>query len=99
MQQIASGSVGEVPVKCGRMAELMPTACFERIDDLRSLELSDAPLATRMTRPTVLSEPGKQRPLDPTAELAIDITAASRRSWLGWRRPTIYTSRSSCSPR
>lgn len=76
MQQIASGSVGEVPVKCGRMAELMPTACFERIDDLRSLKLSDAPLATRMTRPTVLSEPGKQRPLDPTAELAIDITAS-----------------------
>lgn len=77
MQQIASGSVGEVPVKCGRMAELMPTACFERIDDLRALELSDAPLSTRMTRPTVLSEPGKQRPLDPTAELAIDITASA----------------------
>lgn len=77
MQQIASGSVGEIPVKCGRMAELMPTACFERIDDLRAMTLSDAPLATLMTRPTVLSEPGKQRPLDPTAELAIDITPSA----------------------
>ncbi len=77
MQQIASGSVGEVPVKRGRMAELMPTACFERIDDLRNLELSQAPLSMRMTRPTVLSAPGSQRPLDPTAELAIDIAASA----------------------
>jgi phosphorylase kinase alpha/beta subunit len=77
MQQIASGSVGDVPVKRGRMAELMPTACFERIDDLRGLKLSEAPLPTRMTRPTVLSEPGTQRPLDPTTELAIDITASA----------------------
>jgi phosphorylase kinase alpha/beta subunit len=75
MQQIASGSVGEVPVKHGPMAELMRTACFERIDDLRQLELPEVPIAVRVTRPTVLSEPGSQRPLDLTAELAIDITA------------------------
>jgi phosphorylase kinase alpha/beta subunit len=59
------------------MAELMPTACFERIDNLRGLVLSEAPLSTRMTRPTILSEPGTQRPLDPTTELAIDITASA----------------------
>jgi phosphorylase kinase alpha/beta subunit len=75
MQQIASGSVGDVPVKHGPMAELMRTACFERIDDLRKLELPEAPIGLRVTRPTVLSEPGSQRPLDVTAELAIDITA------------------------
>jgi phosphorylase kinase alpha/beta subunit len=75
MQQIADGNVGEVPVRRGRLAELMPTASFERIDDLRGLELSKAPLAQRMKRTTVLSEPGTQRPLDPTAELAIDTTA------------------------
>jgi phosphorylase kinase alpha/beta subunit len=74
MQQIASGSVGDVPVKHGPMAELMRTACFERIDDLRELELPDAPISIRVTRPMVLSEPGSQRPLDVTAELAIDIT-------------------------
>ncbi|HKO91474.1 MAG TPA: glycoside hydrolase family 15 protein, partial [Polyangiaceae bacterium] len=77
MQQIANGRVGDVPVKRGRLAELMPTAYFERIDDLRSLEISDAPLATRMRRTAVLSEPGTQRPLDPTAEIAIDTTADS----------------------
>ncbi|HVZ35425.1 MAG TPA: glycoside hydrolase family 15 protein, partial [Polyangiaceae bacterium] len=75
MQQIANGRVGDVPVRRGRLAELMPTAFFERIDDLRDLQLSDAPLATRMKRANVLSEPGTQRPLDPTAELAIDTTA------------------------
>ncbi len=75
MQQIASGSVGDVPVKRGRLAELMATASFERIDDLHELKLAQAPLATRLTRPVVLSEPGNQQPLDSTAELAIDITA------------------------
>jgi len=75
MQQIANGRVGSVPVKRGRLAELMPTAYFERIDDLRDLEISDAPLAMRMRRTAVLSEPGTQRPLDPTAEIAIDTTA------------------------
>jgi phosphorylase kinase alpha/beta subunit len=77
MQQIASGSVGDVPVKRGRMAELMPTACFERIDNLRGLVLSEAPLSTRMTRPAVLSQPGTQCPLDRSTELAIDITASA----------------------
>ncbi|MEY4547890.1 MAG: hypothetical protein RL685_4085 [Pseudomonadota bacterium] len=75
LQKIAEGNVGGVPVKRGRLAELMPTASFERIDDLRGLELSKAPLAQRMKRTTVLSEPGTQRPLDATAELAIDTTA------------------------
>lgn len=77
MQQIASGSVGGVPVKRGRMAELMPTASCERIDNLRELQLFEEPLMLRMTRPTVLSEPGTQRPLDPRVERAIDITASA----------------------
>jgi phosphorylase kinase alpha/beta subunit len=75
MHQVASGSVDGVPVRQGRMVELLHTASFERIDDLRHFELPELPIAIRVTRPTVLSEPGKQRPLDPTAELAIDITA------------------------
>ena len=75
MRQIANGRVGDVPVKRGRLVELMPTANVERIDDLHALEISDAPLATRMRRTAVLSEPGTQRPLDPTAEIAIDTTA------------------------
>lgn len=74
MRQIANGRVGEVPVKRGRLVELMPTANVERIDDLHALQLSDAPLATRMGRTTVLSEPGMQRPLDARAEIAIDTT-------------------------
>jgi phosphorylase kinase alpha/beta subunit len=75
MRQIANGRAGDVPVKRGRLAELMSTANFERIDDLHGLEISDAPLASRMRRTAVLSEPGAQRPLDPTAEIAIDTTA------------------------
>lgn len=75
MRQIADGRVGDVPVKRGRLAELLSTANFERIDDLHGLEISDAPLAARMRRTAVLSEPGTQRPLDPTAEIAIDTTA------------------------
>lgn len=75
MRQIADGRVGDVPVKRGRLAELMPTANFERIDDLHALELSDAPLATRLNRTALLSEPGLPQPLDMTAEIAIDTTA------------------------
>ena len=74
MRQIADGHVGGVPVKRGRLAHLLPTANFERIDDLHALEISDAPLATRLGRPAVLSEPGTQQPLDATAEIAIDTT-------------------------
>ncbi len=75
MRQIANGRVGDVPVRRGRLAELMSTANVERIDDLHGLDVSDAPLATRLGRTAVLSEPGAQRPLDPTAEIAIDTTA------------------------
>lgn len=75
MRHIASGRVGDVPVRRGRLAELMPTANVERIDDLHALAISEAPLASRMARSTVLSEPGMQQPLDATAEIAIDTTA------------------------
>lgn len=75
MRQVATGRVGEVPVRRGRLAELLPTANFERIDDLHGLEISDAPLAARMGRATVLTAPGAQQPLDPTVEIAIDATA------------------------
>jgi phosphorylase kinase alpha/beta subunit len=75
MRQIASGRVGDVPVRRGRLAELMPTANVERIDDLHALTISEAPLASRMARSTVLSEPGMQQPLDATAEIVIDTTA------------------------
>ncbi len=75
MGAIASGRVGDVPVKRGRLVELMPTANVERIDHLHDLEIAAGPLAMRMGRTAVLSEPGTQRPLDPTAELIIDTTA------------------------
>jgi len=75
MRRIASGRVGDVPVRRGRLAELMPTANLERIDYLHALQLSEAPLAKRMGRTTMLSAPGTQQPLDTTAEIAIDTTA------------------------
>ncbi len=77
MQQIVSGNVGDIPVKSGRLMDLMPTAAFERIDDLRTHNLPEAPLTTRMLRPVLLSEPKQEQPLDPTAERVIDTTASA----------------------
>lgn len=71
MQQIATGEVAGVPVKRGRMAELTPTASFERIDELHDLVPPSAPLAGLLTRPLVLAVPGEQVPLAPSVELEI----------------------------
>lgn len=77
MQQVEAGNVGGIPVKRGRMAELLSTAACEHIGTLRELEVFEQPLMARLTPPHVLSEPGTQRPLDATVELAIDVTASA----------------------
>jgi len=73
MQKIATGSVDDVPVRRGRMVELRPTACFERIDELHGFEFRESPLAELMRPQGVLAQPGTQAPLTPSAELALDI--------------------------
>jgi len=72
MQQIASGDVDGVPVRRGRMIELIPTAAFERIDDLHDLQLPAEPLAELMSRPTRITLAGQHVPLTPAQELDID---------------------------
>jgi phosphorylase kinase alpha/beta subunit len=74
MRRIRSGDVNGVPVRAGRLFELLPTASFERIDELHDLVLPAEPLAALIKRPTVLTEPGRQRILEPAEERAIETT-------------------------
>lgn len=73
MQQVRAGNVDGVPVKAGRLVQLMPMACFERIDNLHDLAFGDSMLV-RMTESTPLL---KQREihcvLANTAELDIEL--------------------------
>lgn len=73
MESIASGEVGGVPVKHGRMAQLTPTAAIERIDELHDLSLPAEPLASLLSQPKLLAITGTHRPLTPSEELAIDL--------------------------
>jgi len=75
MRKVASGYVDGIPVRRGRMVELIPTACFERIDELHDLELREGALADELHAPLVLARPGKQVPLTPSTERAIDAAA------------------------
>ncbi|MFT4939158.1 MAG: phosphorylase kinase alpha/beta subunit [Paraglaciecola sp.] len=72
MEEIASGNVDEIPVKNGRMAELSPTAAFERIDELNDFQLPVDPLENLISQPTLLTLAGKHLPLSTEQELDID---------------------------
>lgn len=73
MHQIATGDVGGVPVRQGRLVELLPTASYERIDELHDLVLPEKPLRDVIQRPTFLMHSTSQRPLEPSQEREIDI--------------------------
>ncbi len=47
-RQVAQGWVGEVPVRQGVLTELLPTASFERIDDLQGVVLPQHPLSDQL---------------------------------------------------
>lgn len=73
MRRIAIGEVDSIPVRRGRLAELMPTACFERIDDLNDLEFSDTPWTEIIERPLALAKPGQEMRLETAKEREIEL--------------------------
>src|SRR5688500_15837235 len=72
MHEISTGTVGKNPVRRGRLAELIATASFERIDELYDWHPPEAPLRELLAPPRALSSPGHQVPLTPAEELAIE---------------------------
>ena len=74
MHKVASGVVDRIPVKVGRLHELIPTATFERIDDLFDYVVPASPLAELVQKPKALASPGKQMRLHSSVELDIDTT-------------------------
>ncbi len=75
MQQLRSGAVDGVPVKLGRLVQLMPTANFERIDLLHDFTLAPAVLERAAERTHRLAQMGPHTPLHHESELAIEVEA------------------------
>lgn len=73
MQQLRSGMVDGVPVKLGRLVQLMPTACFERIDLLHDFALITPVLERAQVRTPLLLQTGPHVPLDHEDELALEV--------------------------
>lgn len=73
MQQLRSGDVDGVPVRTGRLVQLMPTANFERIDRLHDFTLAPVVLARDEQRPALLVQTGAHEPLDHEEELALEV--------------------------
>lgn len=73
MQQVRSGVVDGVPVKLGRLVQLMPTACFERIDALHDFVLTSPLLERVQERTLLLVQTGPHVPLHHEAELALEV--------------------------
>lgn len=71
MEQVASGKVDAVPVKQGRLAQLMATAATERVDELHDLTLPSEPLASLFSQPNLLAIAGSHEALSPNEELSI----------------------------
>jgi phosphorylase kinase alpha/beta subunit len=75
MQELRSGVVDGVPVKLGRLVQLMPTASFERIDLLHNLTLASTVLERAIARAPLLLQTGPHKPLHHERELAIEVEA------------------------
>ena len=73
MQQLRSGNVEGVPVRTGRLVQLMPTASFERIDLLHDFTLASPLLARSEQRAPLLALSGPHEPLDHEQELVIEV--------------------------
>lgn len=80
MRKVVTGEVDRIPVRLGPLSELLPTAGFERIDDLDGLELSETPWRGVIERPLVLACSRHEAPLAPAAQREIEL--ATDREWL-----------------
>ena len=72
MKEVAFGDVKGVPVRSGRLSELMPTASFERIDDVGASPVRTPNTTIAPQRPSVLTHSDENQPLEGSVELAID---------------------------
>lgn len=73
MQELRSGVVDGVPVKLGRLVQLMATATFERIDNLFGFSLPSAVPEETVEHPLLLNHTGPHQPLDHEAELNLEV--------------------------
>ncbi len=73
MQELRNGLVDGVPVKTGRLVQLMPTATFERIDDLHDFALPSTVPAEGTTRRQLLNHRGPHTLLDHEYELNLEV--------------------------
>ncbi|WP_158769806.1 glycoside hydrolase family 15 protein [Paraglaciecola sp. L1A13] len=73
MAQIATGEVGDVPVKHGTMAQLTPTSAVERINQLNDLVLPTEPLQELFSHSCTLSISGSNVELTSDQEREIDL--------------------------
>lgn len=76
MHKVSTGTVNGIPVRVGRLSELIHTASFERIDNLFDFAAPTFPLhALTGKKSRALAVPGKQVQLESSEELRIDTTA------------------------
>ena len=73
MAQIATGEVGDVPVKHGTMAQLTPTSAVERVNQLNDLVLPTEPLQELFSHSCTLSISGSNVELTSDQEREIDL--------------------------
>lgn len=73
MAQIATGEVGDVPVKHGTMAQLTPTSAVERVNQLNDLVLPTEPLQELFSHSCTLSISGSNIELTSDQEREIDL--------------------------
>lgn len=76
-QEIQTGDVDGIPVLSGSFAELLPTAAFERVDDMRGFQRPEAPLSTLVSHPMILSQSSDPTALDSRTERALDTATDS----------------------
>lgn len=76
MHKVSTGAVNGVPVRIGRLSDLIHTASFERIDNLFEFEAPSFALqAMTRKKARALANPGKQARLESSEELRIDTIA------------------------
>jgi len=73
LAEARSGSVDGVPVRLGRLRELLLVTNEERVDDLGAWRDEPRPLIAGSDRPQRLPAAPNSRPIDPGASLALDV--------------------------
>lgn len=81
MQELKGGNCGGVPVKLGRLNQLLLTSGSERIDYLHDFEFASEPVKDTLPRCYYLAyNPAKTKPLNSTQEFSLEFQ--TNLSWL-----------------